>query len=85
MSEGKPPPTPPEDLEPSSPTEEAAPAESPSADADDSVTFSRCAECANAEEVNTTAGTLVCKKHNMCVNAEADEIPDDCVEYEAKG
>ena len=50
----------------------------------DSLTFSRCAECKNAEEVNSAAGTLVCKKHNMLINAEADEIPDDCVEYEAK-
>ncbi len=85
MSEGKPPATPPDELEQFISPKETEAAESPSPDADDSVTFSRCADCVNAEEVNTTAGTLVCKKHNMCVNAEADEIPDDCVEYEAKG
>jgi hypothetical protein len=48
----------------------------------DSATFSRCAKCTFAEEVNSAAGTLVCKKHNMLINAEADEIPDDCVEHE---
>jgi hypothetical protein len=48
----------------------------------DSATFSRCAACRNAGEVNSAAGTLVCKKHNMLINAEADEIPDDCVEYD---
>ncbi len=48
----------------------------------DSATFSRCARCRYAEEVNSAAGTLACKKHNMLINAEADEIPDDCVEHE---
>ena len=57
----------------------AAPEAEPAAD---SATFSRCAACKNAEEVNSAAGTLVCKKHNMLINAEADEIPDDCVEHE---
>ena len=55
------------------------PANPPAAD---SATFSRCAACKHAEEVNSAAGTLVCKKHNMLINAEADEIPDDCVEHE---
>jgi hypothetical protein len=59
----------------------AEPADPPVAD---SLTFSRCAECRNAEDVNSAAGTLVCKKHNMLINAEADEIPDDCVEHEPK-
>ena len=48
----------------------------------DSATFTRCAACKNAEAVNSAAGTLVCKKHNMLINAEADEIPDDCAEHE---
>jgi hypothetical protein len=48
----------------------------------DSATFSRCARCRFAEEVNSAAGTLLCKKHNMLINAEADEIPDDCAEHE---
>ena len=50
----------------------------------DSSTFARCASCRHAAEVERSAGTLVCRKHNMLVNAEADEIPDDCVEYEAR-
>jgi len=63
------------------PAAEAAPQpETPA----DSATFSRCAACKNAEEVNSAAGTLLCKKHNMLINAEADEIPDDCVEHEPK-
>ena len=50
----------------------------------DSATFSRCAACRNAEEVNSAVGTLLCRKHNMLINAEADEIPDDCAEHEPK-
>lgn len=73
---------------PAEPAAEAAlhaetpePADLPAAD---SATFSRCAACKNAEGVNSAAGTLVCKKHNMLINAEADEIPDDCAEHEPK-
>ncbi len=47
----------------------------------DSATFSRCAGCANAREVDRSVGTLVCAHYNMLVNAELDEIPDDCVAY----
>ncbi|MGD0999282.1 MAG: hypothetical protein ABSA67_01170 [Candidatus Brocadiia bacterium] len=64
---------------PAEPAAEAAPAGPPAVD---SATFSRCAKCKYAEEVNSAAGTLACKKHNMLINAEADEIPDDCVEHE---
>ena len=68
---------------PVEPAAEAAPqAEPVGPPAVDSATFTRCARCRYAEEVNSAAGTLVCKKHNMLVNAEADEIPDDCVEHE---
>ena len=66
---------------PGATAEPPAPADPTAAD---SATFSRCAACTNAEGVNSAAGTLVCKKHNMLINAEADEIPDDCVEYEPK-
>jgi hypothetical protein len=65
---------------PAQPAAEAAP---PGPPAVDSATFSRCARCKYAEEVNSAAGTLACKKHNMLINAEADEIPDDCVEHES--
>ncbi len=48
----------------------------------DSASFLRCAGCRHAKGVDIAAGTLLCDKHNMHVNAEQDEIPDDCVEHE---
>lgn len=62
------------------PTDESVP-ETPAPSQQDSLTFSRCAGCANAKEIDRSAGTLVCSQYNMLVNAEADEIPDDCIEY----
>jgi len=53
-----------------------------SADEGDSATFSRCALCRHAEELDRAGGTLLCGKHNMRINAEADEIPDDCPDYD---
>ncbi len=44
--------------------------------------FARCATCRNAAQIDLEAGTLLCCRFNMFVNAEADEIPDDCPEYE---
>jgi len=44
--------------------------------------FARCATCRNAGSIDLEAGTLLCNRFNMFVNAEADEIPDDCPEYE---
>ena len=67
--------------EPAPPSATPEPAGPPAVD---SATFTRCARCRNAEEINSAAGTLVCKKHNMLINAEADEIPDDCVEHEPR-
>jgi hypothetical protein len=64
---------------PAEPSAQAAPPAQPIVD---SATFSRCARCKYAEEVNSAAGTLLCRKHNMLIDAEADEIPDDCVEHE---
>lgn len=48
----------------------------------DSVSFSRCAGCKYSAEVDSSSGTLLCTQHDMRINAEADEIPDDCVAYE---
>ena len=48
----------------------------------DSASFLRCAGCRHAKGVDVAAGTLLCDKHNMHINAEQDEIPDDCVEHE---
>ena len=61
-----------------------APWSLPSSPPLDSVTFSRCAGCKHAADVNSAAGTLHCEKHDMFINAEADEIPDDCAEHEPK-
>ena len=49
----------------------------------DSSTFARCLGCASAEEIDRSAGTLVCGKYSMRINAEVDEIPDDCVGFTA--
>ena len=51
---------------------------------DDSVTFTRCSACRHSEDVDATAGTLLCGKHSMRIDAEADEIPDDCPDYEPR-
>ena len=69
---------------PREPEEQAAQAAPPPPDAQpvDSISFLRCAGCRHAKEVDTSAGTLLCDKHNMHINAEMDEIPDDCVEHE---
>jgi len=75
----------PEDLEQFIPTKKTDLDDSSPDDASDSTTFARCAGCVHSDQVDMTAGTLVCKKHNMCINAEVDEIPDDCTSYEAKG
>ena len=42
----------------------------------------RCLSCRFAVDKNEEKGTLVCKKHSMLINANDDEIPDDCKEYE---
>ena len=42
----------------------------------------RCCSCRYATETDTEKGTLICRKHNMLINAAVDEIPDDCKEYE---
>lgn len=54
----------------------------PAPAADEGARFQRCALCRSAAEVDPAAGSLLCAKHNMRVNAEADEIPDDCPEFE---
>lgn len=63
---------------------EGTAAEAVSEVGDDSATFSRCMGCRHAEDVDVSAGTLLCNEHNMRINAEADEIPDDCTAYEPK-
>jgi hypothetical protein len=71
----------PAEAEPPGATPDAAPQPEAAPPTVDSATFTRCARCRYAEEINSAAGTLVCKKHNMLINAEADEIPDDCAEH----
>jgi len=48
----------------------------------DSASFLRCAACRHAADVNPAAGTLLCRRHNMFVDALANEIPDDCPAFE---
>ena len=69
-----------------SPAEEGgagAPAvDTPAEGAQDSAAFMRCCACRYAAEVDRSAGTLLCVKHNMLCEAESGAIPDDCVEHE---
>ena len=51
----------------------------------ESSTFARCSGCASAEGIDLSAGTLVCGKYSMRINAEVDEIPDDCVGFTVAG
>jgi hypothetical protein len=73
---------PPAEAAPPGAMPQALPQAPPAPPAVDSATFTRCARCRYAEAVNSAAGTLLCRKHNMLINAEADEIPDDCIEHE---
>ena len=43
--------------------------------------FARCATCENAMDIELDQGTMLCRRFNMFINADADEIPDDCLEY----
>lgn len=43
--------------------------------------FARCATCQNAADIELEQGTMLCRRFNMFINADADEIPDDCLEY----
>ena len=62
----------------------AEPSSAPADGQPDSVNFERCSTCRHADGIDRNTGTLHCKKHDMYVDAEADEIPDDCAEYEAR-
>ena len=42
----------------------------------------RCLACKHAADRNPEKGTLLCQRHSMLIDNEADEIPDDCVEFE---
>jgi len=59
-----------------------APGEAPAGVEGESTSFGRCATCRHGENVDIERGTLRCRRHVMLVDADADEIPDDCVEYE---
>ena len=76
----------PENTDERQPDETAAEPQEPSGDdvaqIIDSGSFARCATCQHACEIDLERGALLCKHHDMHVDAEADEIPDDCPEYE---
>ena len=44
--------------------------------------YARCATCVHAGEIDPDKGALLCARHNMRIDAEADEIPDDCPQYQ---
>ena len=46
------------------------------------VSFNRCSTCKHATELLANEGRLRCLQFNMLIDAEADEIPDDCPHYE---
>ena len=43
--------------------------------------YARCATCQHASDIDLERGVLLCNRFEMYVDAEADEIPDDCLEY----
>ena len=51
----------------------------------DPANLERCLSCKHSRERNPDKGTLVCQRYSMLIDNEADEIPDDCVEYEEEG
>ena len=71
--------------EPPMPSEASDPEEPSTSEADGAPgfgSFARCATCRKSLDVDVEGGTLLCKRFNMLVDADADEIPDDCLEYE---
>lgn len=44
--------------------------------------FNRCSTCKHATDLLANKGCLRCLQFNMLIDAEADEIPDDCPHYE---
>jgi len=59
-------------------------AESEESDDGKQINLERCLSCRHSTDMDSDKGTLRCKKHNMLVNANDDEIPDDCKEYDEK-
>ena len=44
--------------------------------------LARCATCRHATDVVVNEGRLRCLKYDMLIDADADEIPDDCAHFE---
>jgi len=47
----------------------------------ESEAFARCAACRHSAEIDSAAGTFICRKFNMRCDAEGGAIPDDCIEF----
>ena len=49
---------------------------------DSASNLERCLRCKHSRDRNPENGTLTCQRHSMLIDDKADEIPDDCVEFE---
>ena len=49
---------------------------------DDPANLERCLACKHSRDRNPEKGTLTCQRYSMLIDNQADEIPDDCVEFE---
>jgi len=49
---------------------------------EDPANLERCLFCKHSRDRNPEKGTLTCQRYSMLIDNQADEIPDDCVEFE---
>ena len=49
---------------------------------EDPSNLDRCLACKHSRDRNSEKGTLICRRYSMLIDNQADEIPDDCVEFE---
>jgi len=47
-----------------------------------STNLERCLACKYSKDRDPDKGVLTCTRHNMLINADVDEIPDDCPDFE---
>ena len=56
--------------------------ESTPATATHAANLARCSACRHATDVVVNEGRLRCLEYDMLIDADADEIPDDCARFE---
>ena len=49
---------------------------------EDFANLERCLACKHSRDRNAEKGTLTCQRYSMLIDNQADEIPDDCVEFQ---